>query len=292
MSKPRFGLSCAISTPFDGNGAIDMPRFLAHAKRCRADGCDSITIFGTTGEGFSVSLEERVRVIGAFKSAGFDMGREIGVGIMASSVGDAAQQCRQALKAGCKHLLLAPPFYAKGIGDDGLFAWHAELFSGLGDSARDVILYHLPSVTAVPLSLDLIERLKIAFPKIARGVKDSGGNLSHSEALAARHGDLAILIGDERHLAAIVRKGGQGAICGMANLEAKRMRALAHDGKDDPVINALVDTVVGFPVMAAIKSMIAHRTKDREWARMRPPLQALDAEQTARLVAKCDAVMA
>lgn len=289
MSKAPFGLSCAISTPFDGNGAVDMPRLIAHAKRCRADGSDSITLFGTTGEGFSVSLEERVRAIGAFKTVGFDMGREVGVGIMAASVGDAAQQCRQALKAGCRHLLVAPPFYAKGPSDDGLFAWHAELFNSLGDVARDVILYHLPSVTAVPLSLDLIGRLKIAFPKVVRGVKDSGGDLAHSEALVSKHGELAILIGDERHLAAIVRKGGQGAICGMANLEAKRLRALVYEGRDDPVINALVETIVSYPVLAAIKTMIAHRMKDREWLRMRAPMDKLDGERAARLVAKYDA---
>ncbi len=291
MSRPRFGLSCAISTPFDENHAIDTPRLIAHAKRCRADGADSITLFGTTGEGFSVSLEERVRAIGAFKGAGFDMGREIGVGIMASSVGDAAQQCRQALKAGCRHLLIAPPFYAKGLSDEGVFQWHAELFTSLGGSARDVILYHLPSVTAVPLSLDVIGRLKIAFPKIVRGVKDSGGDLAHSEALVAKHGELAILIGDERHLAAIVRKGGQGAICGMANLEARRMRALAHEGKDDAKINALVDAIIAFPVLAAIKTLIAHRVKDRAWLRMRAPLGRLDDASATRLVAKCDAAL-
>ena len=135
-------------------------------------------------------------------------------------------------------------------------------------------------------------RLKIAFPKVVRGVKDSGGNLAHSEALVAKHGELAILIGDERHLAAIVRKGGQGAICGMANLEAKRMRPLAYDGKDDEKINALVDTLVSFPVVAAIKTMIAHRSKDRAWTRMRAPLDKLDDERAARLAAKCDAAMA
>lgn len=292
MSKPSFGLSCAVSTPFDANGAIDMQRLIAHAKRCRTEGADSITLFGTTGEGFSVSFEERVRAIGAFKTAGFEMAREVGVGIMAASVGDAAQQCRQALKAGCRHLLLAPPFYAKNVSDDGLFAWHAEVFTSLGETARDVILYHLPDVTAVRLSLDLIGRLKIAFPKIVRGVKDSGGDLTHSEALIAKHGELAILIGDERHLAHIVRKGGQGAICGMANLEAKRLRAMVLQGRDDAVITALVDVVVGYPVLSAIKTMIAHRSGDREWQRMRPPLDKLTDERRARLIAKYAAASA
>jgi 4-hydroxy-tetrahydrodipicolinate synthase len=292
MSKTRFGLSCAISTPFDENGAIDLPRLMAHSRRVRADGCDSVTVFGTTGEGFSVSFEERVKTLAAYKSAGFDINREVGVGIMASSVGDAAQQCRQALKAGARHLLVSPPFFFKNVTDDGLFAWHAELFNSLGDAARDVILYHLPSQTAVPLSLDLIGRLKVSFPKVIRGVKDSSGDRAHSEALVAKHGELAILIGDERDLAHIVRKGGQGAICGLANIEAKRLRTLVNEGKDDPAINALVDVIVSYPVLPAIKTMIAHRTKDKGWLRMRAPLDRLEDERAARLAQKCEAAIA
>jgi 4-hydroxy-tetrahydrodipicolinate synthase len=292
MSKTRFGLSCAISTPFDTNGAIDMPRLIAHARRCRAEGNDSITLFGTTGEGFSISFEERVRTLAAFKAAGFDMSREIGTGIMASSVGDAAQQCRQALKSGCRHLLIAPPFFFKGLSDDGIYAWHAELFTSLGDAARDVILYNLPAQTGVPISNDLVGRLKIAFPKIIRGVKDSSGDRTNAEALVAKHGDLAILIGDERLLAHIVRKGGQGAISGLANIEGKRLRTLVYEGKDDPAINAVVDVVVSYPVLPAIKAMIAHRTNDKHWLRMRAPLDKLDEERVARLVTRYDGALA
>ncbi len=290
MTAERFGLSCAISTPFDAKGAIDLQRFIAHARKCRADGVDRLTLFGTTGEGFSVDLDERARTIAAFKSAGFDMRREVGIGIMASAAGDAAAQCRQALDADCHHLLLAPPYYAKNLSDDGIFGWHADLFAMLGKKARDVILYNLPSMTAVPLSIDVVGRLKAAFPGIVTGVKDSSGNLDNSNALVRTHGDLAILIGDERHLAGIVRQGGQGAICGMANLEPARMRKVAYEGKDDPVINKLVDTVVSYPVLAAIKALIAHRTNDAGWAKMRAPLDTLDAKRAKDLAAKCDAI--
>ena len=93
-------------------------------------------------------------------------------------------------------------------------------------------------------------------------------------------------------MAAIVRKGGQGAICGLANIEAKRLRALVYEGKDDPVVNAIVDAIVSFPVLSAVKAMIAHRTKDRAWLRMRPPLDKLDDERMARLISKCDAAVA
>ena len=212
MSLERFGLSCAIATPFGSTGSIDHATLTRHARWCLAEGCDGVTLFGTTGEGFSLSLNERGEVLEAFRQAGFDMRRQVCAGIMATSVEEAAAQAAKALSSNVKALLLAPPFYLKGVGDDGVFAWHSALFDALGDKARDVILYHLPYHTGVAITLDLIERLRAAFPSVICGVKDSAGDWHHTEQLLARHGDIAILVGDERHLARAVRQGGQGAI--------------------------------------------------------------------------------
>ena len=118
---------------------------------------------------------------------------------------DAAEQAQHALQRGARNILLAPPSYFKNVGEDGLFGWFSAVFAALGPLARDVLLYNIPSVTMVQLSLGLIGRLRTAFPDVVAGVKDSGGNWSYSEALLAAHGDLVILIGDERHLARAVR---------------------------------------------------------------------------------------
>ena len=85
----------------------------------------------------------------------------------------------------------------------------------LGGSARDIILYNIPSVTQVALSVDLIGRIKEGFPGVVTGVKDSSGDWAYTQRLLAAHKDLAILIGDERYLAEGVALGGQGAISGL-----------------------------------------------------------------------------
>ena len=138
MDLERFGLSCAIATPFESMGRIALAKLTRHAQWCLAEGCDSVTLFGTTGEGFSLSLNERREVLEAFRQAGFDMRRQVCAGVMATSVEEAAAQAAHALDANIKALLLAPPFYLKGVGDDGLFGWHSALFEALGDKARDV----------------------------------------------------------------------------------------------------------------------------------------------------------
>lgn len=291
MDLERFGLSCAVATPFERTGSIDLARLTRHAQWCLADGCDSVTLFGTTGEGFSLSLSERREVLESFRQTGFHMRRQVCAGIMATSVEEAAAQAAYALDADVKALLLAPPFYLKGVGDDGVFAWHSALFEALGDKARDVILYHLPYHTGVAITLDLIERLRAAFPSVIRGVKDSAGDWGHTEQLIAHHGDLAILVGDERHLARAVRRGGQGSICGIANAEAGLLRPMVHEGREEPRINELVDVVLKFPVLPAVKGLVAHRTGGRGWLDVRPPLMPLAAEQLRTLTDQYDRIV-
>ena len=159
-------------------------------------------------------------------------------------------------------MLLAPPSYFKNVSDDGLFVWFSSVFPEIGASARDVILYNIPSVTAVEISVDLVTRLREAFPNIVAGVKDSSGNWTYTEKLLAKHKDLAILIGDERDLAAGVRLGGQGAISGMANLYADRLLPMINEGREDPAMIEAVNELLKFPVTPAVKALVAHHAGD------------------------------
>ncbi len=221
------------------------------------------------------------------RRAGFDARTELGAGIMAASVEEAAAQARQALDAGCRHLLVAPPFYLKGVTDDGIFGWHASLIDTLGADCRGVILYNLPSQTAITLSHELIGRLKTAFPDVIVGVKDSSGNWAYTERLLGEHKDLAILIGDERHLAHAVRLGGEGSICGLANSHAHLLKPMVETGAENPAINALVEAVVVLPVLPAVKALIAEKRKDARWNSVRPPLIPLKSDVRKALLARC-----
>lgn len=284
MSSPsKFGLSCALTTPFLANGDVDNDRLVAHAKTCLAEGCDSVTAFGTTGEGASFGLAERVRTMTALTKAGIDARSQIVACVSSASQQDALDQITAMLDANCRSLLLPPPFYFKNVSDDGLFAWFAGLFEKLGDRARDVILYNIPSVTAVALSVDLIGRLRTAFPRVITGVKDSSGDWPYTQALLAAHSDIAILIGDERHLAQGVQLGGQGAISGLANLLTPRLLPLVREGREDPAIIVLVTELLRYPVTPAVKALVALKTNDDAWRRTRPPLTAIPQPDAMRL---------
>jgi 4-hydroxy-tetrahydrodipicolinate synthase len=287
----RFGLSVALATPFTAQGDIDFKRLAHHAGWCLDKGCDSVTLFGTTGEGASVGLADRHQAFGAMLGAGLDPGRQMLVGIAAGSVEEALAQARAAYGVGCRATLMAPPYYFKDVSDEGLHRWYAKLFDGLGGSARDVILYHIPSVTAVDISPGLIARLRQSHPGVVIGVKDSSGDQANTQKLLDAHGDLVILVGDERQLAWAVRKGGQGTICGMANVLPDLLRPMAHEGRAEPRIDAVVDRLCAYPVIPAIKAMVGHIHRDPAWLTVRPPLDPLSAPDAAALGAAVDRII-
>lgn len=289
-SKP-FGLSAAMTTPFREDGAIDLPRLVDHARWCLQQGCASVTAFGTTGEGASVGVSGREQVLGALAGGGI-ASRSVVYCVAATSLHEALAQARMAYDFGARALLLPPPFYFKGVSDEGLFAWFSQLLGKLGKAARDVILYNIPSVTQVALSAELIGRIKDSFPGVITGVKDSSGDWDYTQRLLAAHKDLAILIGDERYLAEGVALGGQGAISGLANVCPQVLLSLVQNARPDARVNALVDEVLRYPVTPAVKALVAHRTGDSEWRHVRAPLVALPTGSAASLSAAYDKLFA
>ncbi len=286
----HFGLSAALPLPVTASGAIDLPLLSRHARWCLDSGCESVTVFGTTGEGPSLGMSAREQILGALIGAGLNPRAQIVGGVAATSVHDAVLQSRLVLDADCRAVLLTPSFYYKGVSDDGLFAWYSRVIEELGPHARDIILYNIPSVTAVPVSVDLVTRLRSTLPGIIVGVKNSSGDFAYTRELLAHHRDLAILIGDERELAEGIRLGAKGTISGLGNICPRACREIVETGNTDDRVIRLVDEVLRYPVVPAVKALVAHRTSDKSWLSVRPPLTALSAARAGALAASFDAL--
>jgi 4-hydroxy-tetrahydrodipicolinate synthase len=278
-----FGISPALVTPFAG-GSVDVRRLADHAKDCLARGCRTATVFGTTGEGPSVGAGERDRVASELIGLGIPAAQLV-EGILACSIEEAVYSTSRALNRGAHAVLLAPPFYFRPVPDDAVVAWYSAVFEAVGSGLRDVILYHIPGMTGVPLSHEVVRRLVQAFPGAIRGVKDSAGNAEATFALIEAFPDLDILVGDERYLGRACAAGGAGSICGVANIVPEAVVALAENGRDDPRIVELVEEITRHPVIPMVKALVAHVRQDRAWAVSRPPLPTID-EATVGRVAK------
>jgi 4-hydroxy-tetrahydrodipicolinate synthase len=290
--RGRIGLNCALSTPFSADGAIDLPRMIAHAKDVIDKGCDGITVFGTTGEGASIANAERHQVLDALSASGLDMRSRVIAGVSAATVVDTVAQARTGYAAGCRALLLAPPFYFGAASDDGLFRFFASVFETLGPDLRDVILYHIPGMTRNGISVELTQKLAAAFPGVIIGVKDSNGDWTATERRLHDLNGMQILVGDERQLARAVQHGGAGTICGLANIAPDLLLPLAHKGEDDPRIAAMVEAIIAHSFMSAVKAVISETRADPEWRRMRPPLDPLPEADARALAGQLAAIRA
>ena len=144
----------------------------------------------------------------------------------------------------------------------------------------------------MPIPVDLVTRLRAAYPDIVTGVKDSSGDPNTTRAFLDAHGDLQILVGDERQLARAMANGAGGSICGVSNFLPGLLRDIVHDGSDGRAVTDLVNRIVAHPIIPAIKALTAHVSGDPGFLRVRPPLSALPETARKSLVAEYDAAMA
>ena len=281
--RPVQGVWCAVLTPFDAAGLTDSARLARHVRRILAAGVDGIALFGTTGEGQSLSLKERREGLDALLAAGIAPSRIVAA-TGCASLPETIALTRHAVESNCAGALVLPPFFFKAVTDEGVFASYARLIDGVGDARLPLYLYHIPQVSGVAISSSVIERLAIDYPGVLMGVKDSECNLDHTRRLLSRFGDLAIFVGFEPHLPAALAAGGAGTICGIANLFPRLLRrlhdnALTADYHDDlKRVETFIAALERYPLFAAFKALQAELANDDGWAALRPPLVALDSE--------------
>jgi len=280
------GVWCAVLTPFDAAGLPDHSRLAQHVRRILAAGVDGIALFGTTGEGQSLSLNERRAGLDALLAAGIAPERIL-AGTGCASLPETVELTRHAVQATCAGALVLPPFFFKEVTDEGVFASYAHIIDGVGDARLQLYLYHIPQVSGVAISPTVIERLAAAYPAILAGIKDSECNLDHTRRLLFRFRELAIFVGFEPHLPAALAAGGAGTICGIANLFPRLLRRLydnaldARHEDDLKRIETFIAVLERYPLFAAFKALQAELSGDPGWAALRPPLVALDS--SARL---------
>src|SRR5918911_1426335 len=153
MAESGFsGVLVPVLTPFGRDLKPDSGRFVALCKGLLAAGADGLAVFGTTSEANSMSAAERRELLETLVEAGVPAAKLM-PGNGASALSEAADNARHALKLGCGGVLMLPPFYYKGVSDDGLFRSFAEVIERVGESGLRVYLYHIPPVSNVPITL-------------------------------------------------------------------------------------------------------------------------------------------
>ena len=145
-------------------------------------------------------------------------------------------------------------------------------------------------MTQVELSVELVSRLAAQFPGVVTGVKDSSGNWSHTERLIRERGTLNVFVGHEGQLERGMRIGASGAIAGSANILPEVIKAIVHDDNKEPNLPLLIDELLKYPIIPAVKALIASRLDAPAWLRVRPPLTQLASTQIKSLGERLDAL--
>lgn len=287
------GVIAAISTPVQEDGAPDTVRATKLARFLLDNGCDGLNVLGTTGEATSFSLDERKRVMTAYKDAGLPLDRLM-VGTGAAAVADAVALTRHAASLGFAAALVLPPFYYKGVPDDGLAAYVDTLVKATGDSGLPIYLYHFPAQSGLPWHVELIKRLrKIHGARIA-GLKDSSGDMAYARSAAAIDPEFAVFPSTEACLLEAKSGAFAGCISATANLNAD-LCARAWQAGDAAALDSAVairKLFDGKALVSGIKALLSHIHGDPALARMKPPLAAFPAADRAAVVAGYDGVRA
>ncbi len=279
-------------TPFNDDLSIAADLYLTNARRLLDDGCVALAPFGTTGEALSVGIDERLATLDHLVANGIDPGRLVpGTGL--TNIADTAHLTRRAMEIGCAGAMTLPPFYYKSVSDDGLFAYFAALIEAVGRDDLALYLYHIPQVAGVGIPVDVVTRLKRAFPDQVVGIKDSSGEWDNTRALFDIDG-LIVYPGAELPLIEALDLGGPGCITATANLNAAGIAEvirLYEAGDRDGAI-ALHETIKTFRLtvqnyapIPAQKRLLALATGDTRWANLRPPLEPLDIAKGQELAA-------
>mgnify|MGYP000918227796 CR=1 FL=1 len=285
------GLWPAVLTPVSSAGLLDTPRATAHAQRMLANGCDGITLFGTTGEGPAFTVAERQGLLEALLGAGIRADQCI-VTITALALGDAIALGRHASGLGVHRQMFMPPFYFNQPPEAGIANAVTQVIDGIADADLRLLLYHFPAMSTFGFSHSLIAELVRRHPQQVVGVKDSSGDLAHSVGLAQAFAQLSVLVGAEPHVAPTMVAGGAGSINGLGNIAPGLMRRIlntphAVSGADTALMTGLLALLSVRPNMnfvAAYKVVLAEQTGDDTWLNIRAPLHRLgaDAEQAIR----------
>ncbi len=284
------GIYSPVLTPFKADLSPDVPEFVRHCQWLLSQDV-GLAVFGTNSEANSLSVGERKELLDAVLESGAPASRLMpGTGCCALQ--DSVELTRHATAAGVGGVLMLPPFYYKGVSDDGLFRSFAEVIERVGDSRLRVYLYHIPPVAQVSISLSLIERLLKAYPGTIAGIKDSSGDWSNTEAVQREFGSQGfdVFAGSEVFLLRTLRAGGAGCITATGNVNPASMVELYNtwqqDGADEKqaALDATRAIFQKHSMIPAMKAAVAHFGGVDSWRTVRPPLTQLSADNERALL--------
>jgi 4-hydroxy-tetrahydrodipicolinate synthase len=283
-------------TLYRADGDVDGPAMGRLGRWLLRGGCDSLLVFGTTGEGPSISVTEKIAVLRAMLDTGLPPHALI-VGVGSPSLADAVRLTNAVGEMGA-HALVLPPYFFRAAPREGIHVFYDELLRRTARIGTGVFLYHFTEMSTVAVDAEMMAALIGDHPGRMRGVKDSSGELA-SVTSWLQFPELAVFAGDDHLLRPLIAHGGAGVMTATAGLAPGLVKSVLASAKDDPATETAEDArlttlwkevLLAVPVTEAVKLIYATVTGDARWLRLRPPLRALDDDQTRETITRFKSV--
>lgn len=296
MANEKFrGVLVPVLTPFNADLSPNRERFVDLCRWLLDQGATGLAPFGTTSEANSMSIEERMMLLEAAVEGGIPAAKLM-PGTGTCNITDSVKLTRHAVDLKCGGVLMLPPFYYKNMSEDGLYASFSEVIQRVGDSSLQIYLYHIPPQANVAISLGLIEKLVKTYPDTVVGLKDSGGDWSNTEAIIKNFPGFSVFPGSEVFLLQGLRAGSVGCITATGNVNPAGIRKVYDnwESADADALQARITEVrmviQAYPMVPALKKMVAHFHKAPGFEQVRPPMVVLDEAKSASLLGDLEKV--
>lgn len=286
------GVIAAAATPITPNLEPDLSRFVALCRRLLDGGCDGLNICGTTGEATSLTVAQRMSMMGA---AARELPLErLMVGTGAAASGDAVALTLRAAELGFAAALIIPPFYYKQVSEDGIVRLFAMIAAATARQAIPLYLYNFPALSGVTYTPNLVSRLLREFGDRIAGLKDSSGDLDYAKRIAALSARLRVFPSSESVLLAARAGEFAGCISATANINSEFCaRAFRAGDKGALAAATKIRTLLSTkPLIASVKAMLAHKLNEPDYEAVLPPLTPLSDADKDQLVAEVGPLLA
>ena len=285
------GVLSPVLTPFKKDLKPDVKRFIQQCQWLLSQNV-SLAVFGTNSEANSLAVHEKISLLNSLVEAGINPDSMM-PGTGCCSLTESIELTSQAINLGCKGALMLPPFYYKEVSDEGIFRSYSEIIQKIGSEKLKIYLYHIPQVSGVGLSINLIDRLVNEYPKVIAGIKDSSDDWENIKNILDRQwDDFRVFAGTESILLKTLQAGGAGCISATANINPKAIYNLYKNWVSDQAeelqikLNKIRNLMESYPMIPALKSVVAYYSKHKEWNIVRPPLVSLKKDSQEELLQK------
>jgi len=284
MFEKLSGIYAASLTPLNEDFMPALEDVLRLLDFLAGRGCHGALLFGTTGEGPSFAVSERFVVMQeAVKIRQSHPDFRLLAGTGTPSLEETLELTKAAFELGFDGAVVLPPYYYGSVSDDGLYDWYARVIEEAVLPGAALLGYHIPAMTGVSISIELLTRLKEGFPERFAGIKDSSGDPIHAIKLGEAFGnELLTLSGNDRLLSHALRNSASGCITALANLCSPDLRLVwdaNQRGESDETAQSRLDASRDvleryLPAPPLLKAMVARLYDLPRWA-LKPPLLPL-----------------